>query len=83
MGAAEMIAFEEVRASKQWDALRRQLHTRFDQGLDELEAQLHEPAPTFAQVTETGWHLRQALTSRAFRKSLISYAACRRYSLGA
>jgi exonuclease VII large subunit len=62
MGAAEIIAFEEVRASKQWDALRRQLHTRFDQWLDELEAQLHEPAPTLAQVTETVWHLRQALT---------------------
>jgi hypothetical protein len=62
MGAAEVIAFEEVRARKQGDALRRQLHTRFDQWLDELEAQLHEPAPTLAQVTETVWNLRQALT---------------------
>jgi hypothetical protein len=62
MGAAEVISFEEVRARKQWDALRRQLHTRFDQWLDELEAQLHEPAPTLAQVTETVWHLRHALT---------------------
>jgi hypothetical protein len=62
MGAAEVIAFEEVRARKQWDALRRQLHMRFDQWLDALEAQLHEPAPTLAQVTETVWNLRQALT---------------------
>ena len=31
MGAAEVISFEEVRARKQWDALRGQLHTRFDQ----------------------------------------------------
>jgi hypothetical protein len=62
MGAAEIIAFEEVRARKQWDALRRQLHTCFDQWLDELEAQLHEPAPTLAQVSETVWNLRQALT---------------------
>jgi hypothetical protein len=28
-------------------------------------------------------HFAYAGTSRAFRKSLISYAACRRYSLGA
>jgi Uncharacterised protein family (UPF0236) len=62
MGAAEVISFEEVRARKQWDALRRQLHTRFDQWLDELEAQLQEPAPTLAQVTATVWRLRQALT---------------------
>jgi hypothetical protein len=62
MGAPEGISFEEVRASKQWDALRGHLHTRFDQWLDELEAQLHEPAPTLAQVTEAVWNLRQALT---------------------
>ena len=62
MGAAEVIAFEEVRARKQWDALRGQLHTRFDQWLDGLEAQLQTPAPTLAQVTETVWHLRQELT---------------------
>src|SRR5438093_6671300 len=62
MGAAEVISFEEVRARKQWDALRGQLHTRFDQWLDGLEAQLQEPAPTLAQVTETLWQLRQELT---------------------
>ena len=62
MGAAEVISFEEVRARKQWDALRGQLHTRFDQWLDALETQLQEPAPSLAQVTETVWNLRQALT---------------------
>ena len=46
MGAAEVIACEEVRARKQWDALRRQLYTRFDQWLEGLEEQLREPAPT-------------------------------------
>jgi hypothetical protein len=61
MGAAEVISFEEVRARKQWDTLRGQLHTRFDQWLDGLEAPLREPAPTFAQVTETVWNLRQEL----------------------
>jgi len=53
MGAAEVISFEEVRARKQWDALRHQLHDRFDQWLDGLEAQLQEPEPTLTQVTET------------------------------
>ena len=28
MGAAEVISFEEVRASKQWATLRHQLHER-------------------------------------------------------
>ena len=70
MGAAEVIAFEEVRARKQWDALRGQLHTRFDQWLDGLEAQLQEPAPTLAQVTETVWNLRQELTGGLLRRSL-------------
>src|SRR5438445_11172111 len=62
MGAAEVISFEEVRARKQWDALRHQLHDRFDQWLDGLEAQLQEPEPTLTQVTETVWNLRHALT---------------------
>ena len=38
MGAAELIAFEEVRARKHWDTLRQQLHVRFDQWLDTLGA---------------------------------------------
>lgn len=62
MGCAEVISFEEVRASKQWAALRQELHTRFAQWLNELETQLPGPAPTLAQVTETVWHRRQALT---------------------
>lgn len=61
MGAAEGISFEEVCARKPWAALRGQLHPRFDQWLDGLEAQLREPAPTFAQGTETVWSLRQEL----------------------
>ena len=62
MGTAEIISFEEVRASKQWDTLRQALHTRFDEWLDRLEIQLPGAAPTLAQVTETMWNLRQALT---------------------
>jgi Uncharacterised protein family (UPF0236) len=73
MGAAEVIAFEEVRARKQWDALRGQLHTRFDQWLDRLEAQLREPAPTLAQVTETVWALRQELTG-SLTETIIEHA---------
>jgi Uncharacterised protein family (UPF0236) len=73
MGAAEVIAFEEVRARQQWDALRRQLHTRFDQWLDGLEAQLQEPTPTLAQVTETMWNRRQELTG-ALTETIVEHA---------
>src|SRR5262245_38608626 len=62
MGAAEVIAFEEVRASKQWDTLRHQLHACFDQWLDTLETQWHEPPSTLPEVTATVWALRQQLT---------------------
>ena len=62
MGAAEVIAFEEVRARKQWDTLRQQLHARFDQWLDTLEQQWHEPPSTLMEVTATVWALRQQLT---------------------
>ena len=62
MGAAEVIALEEVRARKQWDTLRHQLHERFDQWLDTLEQQWHDPPSTFTEVTATVWALRQQLT---------------------
>jgi hypothetical protein len=62
MGAAEIIAFEEVRARKQWDTLRHQLHERFDQWLETLEQQWHEPPSTLTEVTATVWDLRQQLT---------------------
>ena len=73
MGAAEVISFEEVRARKQWDALRGQLHIRFDQWLDALEAQLQEPAPSLAQVTETVWNLRHALTG-GLTETIVEHA---------
>ena len=62
MGYAEVISLPEVRARKQWEALRQQLHERFDQWLDAVEARLPASAPTLAQVTETIWALRQQLT---------------------
>lgn len=62
MGCAEIISFTDVRASRQWDTLRQQLHTRFDQWLDTLEEQLGEPGTTLAQISTTVWGLRQALT---------------------
>ena len=62
MGCAEVISLPEVRARKQWEALRQQLHERFDRWLDEVEAQLPASAPTLAQVGETIWTLRQQLT---------------------
>ena len=62
MGYAEVISLPEVRARKQWESLRQQLHERFDRWLDEVEAQLPASAPTLAQVSETIWTLRQQLT---------------------
>src|SRR6266853_954165 len=62
MGAAELISLDEVRARKQWESLRQQLHACFDQWLDRREEQLPESEPTLAAVTKTVWNLRQALT---------------------
>ena len=56
MGAAEVIAFEEVRARKQWDTLRHQLHERFDQWRDTLETQWPQPPTTLSEMTATVWH---------------------------
>jgi hypothetical protein len=61
--AAEIIALDDVRASQQRQALRQHLHARFDRWLDEVEARLPEAKPTLAQVSETIWSLRQALTA--------------------
>jgi len=73
MGAAEVISFEEVRARKQWDTLRQQLHTRFDQWLDTLEQQWHEPPSTLMEVTTTVWDLRQQLTG-GLTETIVKYA---------
>ena len=62
MGYAEIISLAEVRASRDLRLLREQLHARFDRWLDELQAQLPEPAAPLATVTEVVWNLRQALT---------------------
>jgi hypothetical protein len=62
MGAAEVISLEEVRARKHWDTLRQNLHERFDQWLDTLEQQWHEPPSTLSEVTAAVWDLRQQLT---------------------
>ena len=62
MGAAEVIAFEDVRARQQWDPLRQQLHARCDPWLDTLEQQWHEPPSTFTEVTSMVWDVRQQRT---------------------
>jgi len=73
MGAAEVISFEEVRARKQWDTLRQQLHARFDHWLDTLEQQWHEPPSTLMEVTATMWDLRQQLTS-GLTETIVKHA---------
>jgi hypothetical protein len=72
-GAAEGISFEEVRASQQWDALRRQLPPRFDQWLDGLAEQCHKLEPTFVQVTETVWTRRHELTG-SLTETMVAHA---------
>jgi hypothetical protein len=61
--AAKVIALDDVRASQKHQALRQQLHERFDQWLDALERQLPEAELTLHQVSETIWGLRQPLTA--------------------
>jgi len=73
MGAAEVISFEEVRARKQWDTLRQQLHARFDHWLDTLEQQWHEPPSTLMEVTAAVWDLRQQLTG-GLTETIVKYA---------
>ena len=65
--AAEVIALDDVRASQQRQALRQQLHERFDHWLDALERQLPEAALTLTRVSETIWRLRQPLTASVAR----------------
>jgi Uncharacterised protein family (UPF0236) len=62
MGAAEIISLSDVRASREWELLREQLHARFDRWLDGLQAQVPEPAAPLAAVTAAIWQLRQDLT---------------------
>src|SRR5215218_9089121 len=62
MGSAQVILLTEVRASTQWQQLRDDLHTRFDQWLDRLQEQLPAPQTSLAAVTEAVWKLRQELT---------------------
>jgi hypothetical protein len=62
MGCAEIISLAEVRASTQWQRLRDDLHTRFDQWLDRLQEQLPDPQTSLSEVTEAVWQWRQDLT---------------------
>jgi hypothetical protein len=73
MGCAEVISLSEVRARKQWDAMRQELHDRFDQWLDDLEARLPDPAMTLPEVSDLVWQLRQDLTG-GLTETLVSHA---------
>ena len=61
--AAEVISLADVRASRQHQALRQELHERFDQWLDQVEGQRPDAKLTLAQVSETILGLRQTLTA--------------------
>ena len=73
MGSAQVISLSEVRASTQWQRLRDDLHTRFDQWLDRLQEQLPNPQTRFAEVTEAVWKLRQELTG-GLSETIVAHA---------
>ena len=73
MGSAEVISLSEVRASSQWQRLRDDLHTRFDQWLDRLQEHLPNPQTRLAEVTEAVWKLRQELTG-GLSETIVAHA---------
>ena len=73
MGSAQVISLSEVRASNQWQRLRDDLHTRFDQWLDRLQEQLPNPQTRLAEVTEAVWKLRQELTG-GLSEAIVEHA---------
>ncbi len=73
MGCAEVISSAEVRAGKQWDGLRQELHARFDQWLDGLAERLPEPQATLAEVSDIVWQLRQDLTG-GLSETILTHA---------
>ena len=72
MDCAEVISLSKVRASSQWERLRHDLHTRFDQWLDRLQAQLPNPQAHLAEVTEAVWNLRHDLTG-GLRETVVEH----------
>jgi hypothetical protein len=73
MGSAQIIAFSEVRASRQWQGLRDHLHARFAQWLDRLQEQLPDPQTRLAEVTEAVWQWRQELTG-GLSETIVEHA---------
>ena len=73
MGSAQIISLSEVRASRQWQGLRDQLHARFDQWLDRLQEQLPDPQTRLSEVTEAVWQLRQELTG-GLSETIVEHA---------
>jgi Uncharacterised protein family (UPF0236) len=73
MGSAQVISLSEVRASRQWQGLRDQLHARFDQWLDRLQEQLPDPQTRLSEVTEAVWQLRQELTG-GLSETIVEHA---------
>ena len=55
MGSAQILSFSEVRARRQWQGRRDQLHARFAPWLDRLQEQLPDPQTSLAEVTEAVW----------------------------
>jgi hypothetical protein len=73
MGSAQVLSLSEARASNQWQKLRDDLHTRFDQWLERLQEQLPHPQTHLAEVTEAVWKWRQELTG-GLSETMVAHA---------
>jgi hypothetical protein len=62
MAYAAVISLEEFRQARARTEVRRQLHERFDQWLDQVEERVPEKTPTLEQVTRELFATRQELT---------------------
>jgi hypothetical protein len=80
MGAAEVIAFEEVRARNQWDTLRHQLPERFDQWLDTLETQWRRSGPCASNSPEASprrsWRMSTVVHTTGSRSPVRGVRGC-------
>ena len=73
MSLAEVSSLSEGRASSQWQRLRDDLHIRYDPWLDRLQEKLPNPQASLAEVTESGWQMRQELTG-GLSETIVAHA---------
>jgi predicted ArsR family transcriptional regulator len=71
MASAAILSLDEFRDRQGRAAIRQQLHDRFDQWLDKVEAHVMKPTSTLQELTEAVLALRQELT-QAVTEGLVA-----------